>query len=97
MTKPDEWELQEERDKRMRSEYHHPIERLSEKVDQLQEVITQPSKKALFFYKKIIIKIMSSAQTKIIELNEVLQEETIVLPKLTCRRRSINLKSDFEI
>ena len=43
--KPDEWELQEERDKRMRSEYHHPIERLPEKFDQMLEALSKVRKR----------------------------------------------------
>jgi hypothetical protein len=37
LRKPDELELQEERDKRMRSEYHDPIEHFSEKFEQFLE------------------------------------------------------------
>jgi hypothetical protein len=34
-------ELQEERDALMRSEYHDPIERFPEKIDQLLEALNQ--------------------------------------------------------
>ncbi len=40
MKKSDQWELQEERDKRMQSEYYDPIEGFPEKVDQLLEVLS---------------------------------------------------------
>jgi hypothetical protein len=43
ISKPDEWELQEERDKRMRSEYYDPIERLPEKFDQLLQALSMVS------------------------------------------------------
>ncbi len=38
---PSELELQEERDALMRSEYHDPIERFPEKIDQLLEALNQ--------------------------------------------------------
>jgi len=40
---PDGSKIQEERDRRMRSEYHDPIERFPEKIDQLLEAIDQVS------------------------------------------------------
>ncbi len=39
--KPSELELQEERDALMRSEYHDPIERFPEKIDQLLEALNR--------------------------------------------------------
>ena len=41
MSKTNILEIQEERDKRMRSEYYDPIERFPEKVGQLLEAINQ--------------------------------------------------------
>jgi hypothetical protein len=49
--KPDEWELQEERDKRMRSEYHHPMEHLPEKVEQFLEAMKKVREREVFCFK----------------------------------------------
>ncbi len=51
MKKPDEWELQEERDERIRSEYHDLIERFQEKNGRTFRG-TQPRRKALFCLEK---------------------------------------------
>jgi hypothetical protein len=39
--RPSELELQEERDVLMRSQYHDPIERFPEKIDQLLEALNR--------------------------------------------------------
>jgi hypothetical protein len=39
--KPKGWQLQEQLDARMRSEYHDPIERFPEKIDQLLEALNR--------------------------------------------------------
>jgi hypothetical protein len=41
LKRPSEFEIQEERDKRMRSQYLHPIDALQQKMDQLFETINR--------------------------------------------------------
>jgi hypothetical protein len=49
MKKANVLEIQEERDKRMRSEYYDPIARFPDKTDQLSETFNQVEKQILFY------------------------------------------------
>jgi len=68
---PSELELQQERDALMRSEYHDPIERFPEKIDQLLEALNRVRFNFL----------MMKTQTRLIFTVQIYMDQQVGMPR----------------